>query len=223
MPETLPSPAVRVVDPDGKAEKTWYQRLSSLWKAFNALSATVTTAVADIADAITRIGDLEADSVSGSLGTYTALSGTATTITGISTTAKMVVLNIVGMSWDNTAQVRIRIGPSGGVATSGYLGAGGNFINAGAIAVVNGTAGFDGINVASSAVYHGNVVFALADAATNTWTCSGWLARSDTTVMHSIAGSVPLSGVLERISITTVAGTAAADAGSVSISVYSHP
>jgi hypothetical protein len=156
----------------------------------------------------------------GALGTYTALSSTATTFTGIPTGARMVVLNIVGMSWDNTATVRIRIGPSGGVATSGYLSANATLQHGAAVVVTAGTAGFDASSIAASGVYNGQLIFTLADSATNTWTCQGQLAQSAITIVHQFAGSVPLSGALERISITTVAGTAAIDAGSASVLVY---
>jgi hypothetical protein len=151
---------------------------------------------------------------------YTALSSTATTLTGISAGARMVVLNIVGMSWDNTASVRIRIGPSGGVATSGYLSANATLQHAAAVVVTAGTAGFDASSIAASGIYNGQLIFTLADSATNTWTCQGQLAQSAITIVHQFAGSVPLSGALERIAITTVAATASADAGSVSVLVY---
>jgi hypothetical protein len=156
----------------------------------------------------------------GSLGTYTALSGATTTLTGISASAKMVVLNIVGMSWDATAAIRFRIGPSGGVATSGYLGAAERVDNGATPAGVNGTAGFDGSSVLATNVYHGSLIFTLADASSNTWAMSGVLGHSNTGSIHIFGGTVPLSGVLERIAITTVAATSSADAGSVSMLVY---
>lgn len=158
----------------------------------------------------------------GMLGAFTALSSTATTITGISAAARMVVLNIVGMSWNGTVAVRFRIGPSGGVATSGYLGAQSFIVNDTSLASINYTAGFDcsSDGAAGAGVYHGQVTFTLADAATNTWIAQGTLGRSDAGATYLISGSVPLSGVLERIAITTVAGTATADAGSISVLVY---
>jgi len=165
---------------------------------------------------------IDAAMVTGTLGTYTALASTATTITGISATAKRVVLNIVGMSWNSTAAVRIRIGPSGGVATTGYLGSSGMVENGGASVGTAFTSGFDFGSLGATAVFHGTLIFTLADSATNTWAVSGNLGRTDGAFAHFIGGSVPLSGVLERISVTTVAGTATADAGSISVLVANH-
>jgi len=165
---------------------------------------------------------IDATTVTGTLGTYTALASTATTITGISATAKRVVLNIIGMSWNGTAAVRIRIGPSGGVATSGYLGSSGMVENGGASVGTAFTSGFDFGSLGATAVFHGVLIFTLADPATNTWGVTGNLGRTDGAFAHFIGGSVPLSGVLERISVTTVAGTATADAGSISVSAHNH-
>lgn len=150
---------------------------------------------------------------------YTALSSTITTLTGIPATAKQVVLNLAGVSWNNTAQLRIRIGPSGGVATSGYLGAASGLATA-SLATALFTAGIDGPSAAAVAVYHGHLIFTLADTATNTWVFSGVLGHSDGAAQQLFGGQVPLSGVLERIAITTVAGTATADAGSASWLAY---
>jgi hypothetical protein len=191
---------------------------------FSTVEDEIETHTADIASVEADVSTLQDDVDAlelrlSTLGTYTALSTTSTTLTGIPTNARMVVLNIVGMSWDNTAALRIRIGPSGGVATSGYLGAFGLVTEAPTVTIANGTAGFDGPSQAATAVFHGSITFAMAQSSTNTWTCSGVLGRADA-VLNFIGGSVPLSGALERITITTVAGTAAADAGSVSVLIY---
>lgn len=158
----------------------------------------------------------------GILSTYTALSGTSTTITGISSSAKMVTLQIVGMSWNAGVAVRIRIGPSGGVVTSGYLGSQSFIVNDTSVASINFTTGFDfsSDGGAGAAIYHGQLTFTLADSATNTWVLNGALSRSDAAGTNLISGIVPLSGVLERVSVTTVAGTATADAGSISVLTY---
>jgi hypothetical protein len=156
----------------------------------------------------------------GSLGTYTSLSSTSVTITGIPANTKKVVVNIVGMSMDASAAFRIRIGPSGGVATSGYLGASGQVVNAASPTTGNFTAGVDLGGVAATGVFHGHMVFTLAEPASNTWTYAQHLGRSDAAVLHYAFGSVPLSGAFERITFTSVAGTANFDAGSVSVLTY---
>ena len=216
MVQYQPTPDARepVIDDrktaDGKiglAKTVWYRFFSDVWRRATAMQ--------------TDIDALQLHT--STLGTYTALSSTTTTLTGIPTNARMVILNIVGMIWNNTAAPRIRIGPSGGVATSGYLASGGFINDPTAISVTNATGGFDTVSQGAAAVYHGSIVLTLADAATNTWACSGTLGRSDAGVfvVNVIGGSVPLSGALERVVITTVAGTATADAGSASLLVYS--
>ncbi len=166
---------------------------------------------------------IDATTVTGTLGTYTALASTATTITGISATAKRVTLNIVGMSWNAAAAMRFRIGPSGGVATSGYLGSATFIVNDTSVTSTAGTAGIDtASDGAGTAIYHGALTFTLADPATNTWAVQGVLGRSDAASTYTFGYIVPLSGVLERITVTTVAGTATADAGSISLLVQSN-
>jgi hypothetical protein len=223
--QTLPSPAVRLTKADGLPDETWYQCFSRMWGAFTSLQTDTTGTAESLAELESDVAALETDvealeALTTTLGTYTALASTITTLAGISSNAKMVVLNIVGASLDNTAALRIRIGPSGGVATSGYLGAN-SFVSTGGNPTGNNfTAGFDfATGVGAASIYHGNLIFALADAATNTWTLQGILGFSNAAVPQVIGGQVVLSGALERISITTVAATAAFDAGSVSVLV----
>jgi hypothetical protein len=223
--QTLPTPAALLVKPDGRPDETWYQRFSQMWAAFNGARSDIDSTDESLEELETDVAALEADvealeALTTTLGTYTALTSTITTLTGIPSNAKMVVLNIVGASLDNTAALRIRIGPSGGVATSGYLGSN-SFISTGGNPVGNNyTAGIDfTTGVGATGIYHGQLIFTLADAATNTWTIGGGVGRSDSATPSVTYGSVPLSGALERISITTVAATAAFDAGSVSVLV----
>jgi uncharacterized membrane protein len=213
-PDARESIAVEGKTADGRAglvRPVWYRFFSDVWRRANALQTDIDAVEAEV-DAL--------QSHTSTLGTYTALASTATTLSGIPTNARMVVLNISGMSWDATAAPRIRIGPSGGVATSGYLGASGDFADSSTPVALNFTAGFDLRSQPATAVFHGSVAFTLADASTNRWACAGTIGRTDAANVQFVAGTVPLSGALERIAITTVAGTATADAGSVSLLIY---
>lgn len=152
------------------------------------------------------------------LGTVTAsTSGTSIPFTGIPSWVKRITISLNGVSLSGSALVRFRIGPSGGVATSGYLSA--SSVISSAVVTVNQTAGFDiYTNVPNAAyVYHGAIVFTLVDAATNTWAAQGVFSTSSVAWTHTVAGVVPLSGTLTQVAVTTSNGTDTFDAGSINI------
>lgn len=150
------------------------------------------------------------------LGTEQAsTSGTTIDFTSIPAWVKRVTINFVGVSTNGTSDILIQIGDSGGVETSGYLGAGSYVTTAGAN--VNSTTGFIIPVTSAAAVFHGQVVLSLEDASDNTWTASGLLALSNTGDIAVCAGSKATSAALDRVRITTVNGTDAFDAGSINI------
>jgi len=131
--------------------------------------------------------------------------------------AKRIRMMLSGVSLSGTALIRFRLGTSGGIVTSGYLGAG-SVISSGA-ASANQTAGFDiYTNVPSAAyVYHGAIDFTQLDATNNIWTAHGVFATSSVAWTHTTAGVITLSGALTTVRITTSNGTDTFDAGSVNI------
>ena len=153
------------------------------------------------------------------ISTYTTLSGTSTQITGLSASGRTFVVSFVGASFNATAALRIRIGPSGGVATSGYGGVVSICADASTPSNVIASSGWDAPSVGAALAYSGNLHFALADAATHTYTLCGILADigGATSNIYTYGGSIALSGALDRVQITTVAATATFDAGSMSI------
>jgi hypothetical protein len=68
---------------------------------------------------------------------------------------------------------------------------------------------------AASCVIHGQAVF--TKCGTNQWVFTQNIARSETAVVNSGAGSVTLAGALDTVRMTTVGGTDAFDAGSVNV------
>lgn len=151
-------------------------------------------------------------------------SGTAVTLTtqtfvdftGIPSTAKRITVMFSGMSTNGTSVPLMQLGDSGGIETTGYLGAagfGGSSSNA-----ANLTTGF-GFNSAHAAtsVYHGNAFLTLVDPSSNTWAYSMTGGYSSGTNLIFGGGSKPLSGTLDRVRITTVNGTDQFDAGSINI------
>ena len=145
-------------------------------------------------------------------GTSVTASGTSVDFTGIPSWAKRVTVMFSGLSSNGASNYQIQAGTSGGVVATGYLGASADGPTLTATLFTTGI----GIRTASAAaVVHGAVVF--NNVTGNTWTASGSLARSDGAAFISTAGSITLSGTLDRIRITTVNGTDTFDAGSINI------
>lgn len=153
------------------------------------------------------------------LGTLVATtSGTTVDFTSIPSWARRVTIFLNGVSVNGSAEMLIQIGDGGGIENTGYLGAATNVTDS-ATAVDNYTAGF-GItgSVDAATVLHGSIVLSLIDPANNTWSAMAVNARSNTDRMGFGAGTKSLSATLDRVRITTVAGTATFDAGSANIS-----
>jgi hypothetical protein len=137
-------------------------------------------------------------------------SGTSIDFTGIPSWAKRITVMLNGVSTNGTSITIIQLG-STTVTTTGYLGAGNT-----SATVANGTSGIltAGDSLASY-VRHGSAV--LTNISGNTWVGSAYFGLSDSTRFAGGGGSVTLSGVLDRVRITTVNGTDLFDAGSVNI------
>jgi hypothetical protein len=147
-------------------------------------------------------------------------SGTSITFTGIPAWARRVVINFAGVSTNGTSNYLIQIGPSGGVETTGYLGSGADLANSASVSAATNTAGFLIPVGAAAAIVHGSVTLTCEDVANFTWCASGVLARSDAASLSIVAGSKSTAAVMDRLSITTVNGTDAFDAGAINISFY---
>jgi len=134
--------------------------------------------------------------------------------TGIPSGVKRITVMFQGVSTNGTSNWLFQLG-SGSVTTSGYLGNGYRANNSALWLVVSYTTGF-GVNFdLATAVAHGSVVF--TNISGNNWVANGFFARSDITNVGGTGGSISLAGVLDRVRITTVAGTDTFDAGSVNI------
>lgn len=147
------------------------------------------------------------------LGTAQAsTSGTSIDFTSIPSWAKEIKIMFSGVSTSGTNNWLIQIGDSGGIETSGYLGAsslGGAF--------TNHTDGFGLRFNTSGTTVHGVVTLSLMNAAAFTWASSGNVGRSDSADLCATAGVKSTSAALDRVRITTVGGTDTFDAGSINI------
>jgi hypothetical protein len=139
-------------------------------------------------------------------------SGSAIDFTGIPSWVKRITMMLNGVSTNGASGYLVQIG-SGSIVTTGYVGAATN--GNGGAATTSNTAGFY-INrsTAASFTYSGQLVLTLLGS--NVWVGAG--VGLDTGPSYNLfAGNITLSGVLDRIRLTTVNGTDVFDAGSVNI------
>lgn len=153
------------------------------------------------------------------LGTATAFNSAATyAITSLPAGITEININFQGVTFNATSNIIFQIGDaSGGLKTSGYLGAG-TLTNAGATSGSNFTAGFGIVGSAAASVQHGTLRLLLVDAANFIWSATGVFGLSNATLTAATGGSVTLAAALDRITVTTVGGTAVWSAGKINIS-----
>ena len=145
-------------------------------------------------------------------------SGTSIDFTSIPSWVKRVTVMFSGVSTSSTSNLLLQIG-NGSIVTTGYDSAAfsSNASNTAS------TVGFilTAANVVASCVYSGSIVLALTNSSTNLWVSSGVLTQSTVPASNGsgnvAAGNKALSGTLDRVRITTVAGTDTFDAGSINI------
>ena len=142
-------------------------------------------------------------------------SGTSITFTGIPSWVKRITVMFNGVSTTGTSNLQVQIG-SGSVTTSGYLGSCYGGANGSSPVSANFTAGF-GLTTGSvgTALMYGGIV--ITNINSNNWVAFGTTGRSDVANTYMTAGSISLSGTLDRVNITTVNGTDTFDAGSINI------
>lgn len=155
------------------------------------------------------------------------VSGTAVTcagqtsidFTGIPSWVKRITVMFNGVSTSGTSRVQIQLGDSGGIETSGYLGA----VSSASADQAVFTSGFLVLaTVVAAGTAHGVVTICLQSS--NTWVMNGILGRAETvgtTSVSSSGGSKALSDTLTQVRITTVNGTDTFDttpsAGSINL------
>lgn len=141
-------------------------------------------------------------------------SGTAWSFTGIPSTASVILMVLSGVSFDGTASFSIEIGDSGGYETTGYLSSAGTFAAGGSS--TNSTAAFRLTNdVAASEAFSGVLILVNEDG--DKWSIAGFIANGESGDAYGTSGGKTLSATLDRIQLTSIAGTANGDAGSVNI------
>lgn len=149
-------------------------------------------------------------------GTTVTASGTSIDFTGIPSWVKRITVMFSGVSTNGSSFIRLQLGVSGGFESSGYIGAYANMTNANATNSGPFTNGFDCPNYSGSNYYSGNLVIENING--NTFVVNGLYGNYGVTYGGNIVcGLKTLSGVLDRIRITTANGTDIFDAGQINI------
>jgi hypothetical protein len=142
-------------------------------------------------------------------------SGVSHDFTGIPSGVKRITVILSNVSTNGTSQLLIQLGTSSGIDATGYASsAWGAVATASNMAVSTVTSGFILTYTSeSTASFHGSVNLLKVDS--NTWVQSGVVNSSQRSGVSS--GTKSLSGVIDRVRITTLGGTNAFDSGTVNI------
>jgi hypothetical protein len=144
-------------------------------------------------------------------------SGTSIDFTSIPSGVRRVTVMFNGVSTSGTSPIVARIG-AGSVDTSGYAATNAAIIST-ACYCTTFTASF-GLTADTSVMSSANLLqglVTLAYLSANIWVISGVVGTSSQSIQYYVSGSKSLSGVLDRLRITTVNGTDTFDAGSINI------
>lgn len=139
-------------------------------------------------------------------------SGTAIDFTGIPSWAKRVTVLFNNMSTSGTSIPIVQLG-SGSVQTTGYAASATANSTSGAVSTFTTGMGLSGVSAAGYS-YAGAMI--LHNISGNNWIASGYASIGGGQTA-GFGGTVTLSGALDRVRVTTVAGTDTFDAGSINI------
>jgi hypothetical protein len=140
-------------------------------------------------------------------------SGTAISFTGIPSGTKQVVISFKGVGATSTGNFSLEIGPSSGLATSGYVGPCSGITTSGPSAFGDYSTTLFKITAtrASSFALSGTIVCTLENSSTNTWVITGMLSAYNSgngaVYVNWSNGRVSLSDVLTQLSIKALGDT----------------
>jgi hypothetical protein len=148
--------------------------------------------------------------------TAVTASGTEVSFTNIPSWVKRITVMINGLSTSSTGVAILQLGDSGGYETSGYAGAT-NVTSSAATTTSVLTTGiplYGSFSAAQTLV--GNITLTLVDSATNTWTATIAMARTDASSAGYGGYAKSLSTTLDRLRLY-IDGTQTFDAGTINI------
>ena len=157
-----------------------------------------------------------------SLAAVVSASGTSVDFTGIPSWAKKITLQFAGLSTNGSSIICLRLGTSGGFDASGYNGSVYSAASSAGLSELftTGLALHRTGMGSASVVRNGIATFTLIGS--NQWAGVQQNGHHDTAVMNSAGCARQLSGVLDRIRLTTVNGTDTFDTGTVSILIEGY-
>lgn len=138
-------------------------------------------------------------------------SGTSINFTSVPSWVKRITVMFNGVSTNGSSYVIVQLGDSSGISTTSYIGNS----QQGGSPVAFSTGFLISTAADASAVRYGAISITLI--ASNSWVVQGVIADTNNTWTTPLAGVKTLSGVLDRVRVTTVNGTDAFDAGSINI------
>ena len=139
-------------------------------------------------------------------------SGTSIDYTNLPSWVKRITVIFNGVSLSGAADLMIRIGPSGGVETSGYTGT----VFGNGIQTQWASGGYQVTRTATaSSTYSGSLV--LFNVSGNIWVASATMGDGTNAYAGLAGGTKTLAGLLTQIRVTTTNGIDTFDAGSVNI------
>lgn len=141
--------------------------------------------------------------------------GTAIDFTSIPSGTKRVTVVFNGVSSSGVSGINIQIG-AGSIETTGYSSGCARFSTAGAASVGSTTAFYLNNIAAAADILSGSMT--IINVSGNIWAASGTFGcNSANNLLWITAGNKTLSGVLDRVRISTTNGTDTFDAGSINI------
>jgi hypothetical protein len=139
-------------------------------------------------------------------------SGTSIDFTSIPSWVKRITVMFNGVSTSGTSAKLVQLG-STTISTTGYLSSGLTASSAGTL-VTSSTAGMLINSILAAEILSGTMI--LSNVSGNIWVASA-NGKSSTLNVFTTGGDITLSGILDRVRITTVNGTDTFDAGSINI------
>ena len=148
--------------------------------------------------------------------TVQTASGSSVDFTGIPSWVKRVTVTMTDISFAAAGAARLRLGTSGGIVTTGYIGTLINISTArvGATALSSSPEGIAAIATAAAA---SSVIgqFVIVNVTGNTWQSNGFVMRIGDSSMTLSSAYIDLSGTLDRLSLA--ATTSTFDGGTINI------
>jgi hypothetical protein len=145
-----------------------------------------------------------------------SLSGVSYDFTAIPSWATEIDIGISAVGFNASSTILLQIGDSGGISTSGYLG--GNAVLAAAPTYANQTTGLLIYTTFSSGIRFIANINLRRNGTTNTWVLSSYGYFESNAIGQISVASRTLSNALDRVRLTSVAGTASFVSGVASIS-----